>query len=55
MEKKNNPCRNYLYATYATCSSCNFDGKYTSQDKEVDESVVIREDDGDWREPLVEE
>ena len=23
-------------------------------DKEVDESVVIREDDGDWREPLVE-
>ena len=30
MEKKNNPCRNYLYATYATCSSCNLDGKYTS-------------------------
>lgn len=23
-------------------------------DKEVDESVVIREDDSDWREPLVE-
>ena len=23
-------------------------------DKEVDESVVIREDDGEWREPLVE-
>ena len=27
----------------------------SSADKEVDESVVIREDDGDWREPLVEE
>lgn len=30
MEKKNKPCSNYLYATYATCSSCNLDGKYTS-------------------------
>ena len=27
----------------------------SSADKEVDESVVIREDDGEWREPLVEE
>ena len=26
----------------------------SNADKEVDESVVIREDDGDWREPLVE-
>ena len=26
----------------------------SSADKEVDESVVIREDDGEWREPLVE-
>lgn len=26
----------------------------SNADKEVDESVVIREDDSDWREPLVE-
>lgn len=26
----------------------------SNADKEVDESVVIREDDGEWREPLVE-
>ena len=30
MEKKNKSCRYYLCATYATCSSCNIDGKYTS-------------------------
>ena len=27
----------------------------SNADKEVDESVVIRENDGEWREPLVEE
>lgn len=27
----------------------------SNADKEVDERVVIREDDGEWREPLVEE
>ena len=30
MEKKNKSCKYYLCATYATCSSCNLDGKYTS-------------------------
>ena len=28
--KEDKTCKNYLYATYATCSSCNLDGKYTS-------------------------
>ena len=64
MEKKNKSRKYYLCATYATCSSCNLDGKYTScygdyEEKCVNEEVLnnifIREDDSDWREPLVEE
>ena len=33
---------------------CNYPYEENCGDKEVDESVVIREDDGEWREPLVE-
>ena len=28
--KEDKTCKNFSPATYATCSSCNLDGKYTS-------------------------
>ena len=50
------PTREYKYSSYIACSV------YSSHtyaedcgDKEVHENVLIREDDGEWREPLVEE
>ena len=35
-----------IYSSYNYVESC--------EDEEVDEGVIVREDDGEWREPLVE-
>ena len=46
---KNDGCGygNYVYNNHAYFEGC--------ADEEVDNSIVIREDDGEWREPLVGE
>ena len=47
------PTREYKYST--SDYICNtFDYKEYKQDEEVDVDMRIREDDGDWKEPLVE-
>ena len=47
------PTREYKYST--SDYICNtFDYKEYKQDEEVDVDMRIREDDGEWREPLVE-
>ena len=38
---------NYIYSVHTYEENCG--------DEEVDKNMVIREDDGEWREPLVEE
>ena len=46
--------REYKYST--SDYICNtFDYKEHKQDEEVDADMCIREDDGEWRKPLVEE
>ena len=48
------PTREYKYST--SDYICNtFEYREYKQDKEVDVDIRIREDDGEWREPLVEE
>ena len=48
------PTREYKYLT--SDYICNtFDYRGYKQDEEVSEDMLIREDDGEWREPLVEE
>ena len=48
------PTREYKYST--SDYICNtFDYKEYKQDEEVDADMCIREDDGEWRKPLVEE
>ena len=48
------PTREYKYLT--SDYICNtFDYREYKQDEEVDVDMRIREDDGEWREPLVEE
>lgn len=44
---KNKNIDDYIYGYYAYKESCG--------DEEVPEDILIREDDGEWREPLVEE
>ena len=47
------PTREYKYQTSDyTCST--FDYREYVRDEEVHEDIRIREDDGEWREPLVE-
>ena len=47
------PTREYKYLT--SDYICNtFDYREYKQDEEVSEDMCIREDDGEWREPLVE-
>ena len=47
------PTREYKYQTSDfICST--FDYREYMQDEEVNEDIVIREDNGEWREPLVE-
>ena len=50
---RENPTREYKYQTSDfICST--FDYREYVQDEEVHEDVVIRENSGEWREPLVE-
>ena len=50
---RENPTREYKYLTSDyICST--FDYREYKQDEEVHEDMRIREDDGEWREPLVE-
>ena len=50
---RENPTREYKYQTSDfICST--YDYREYVQDEEVHEDVVIREDGGEWREPLVE-
>ena len=49
-EKPTRECK-YLTSSYI-CST--FDYREFMQDEEVQEDMVIREDGGEWREPLVE-
>lgn len=47
------PTREYKYLTSDyICST--FDYREENQDKEAHEDIFIREDDGEWRKPLVE-
>lgn len=51
---RENPTREYKYQTSDyICST--FDYREYMQDEEVHEDVIIRENGGEWREPLVEE
>ena len=47
------PTREYKYLT-SDFICCDYDYREENQDKEVHEDILIREDDGEWREPLVE-
>ena len=50
---REHPSREYKYQTIDhICST--FDYREYKQDEEVSEDMRIREDDGEWREPLVE-
>ena len=48
------PTREYKYLT-SDFICCNYNYREENQDKEAHEDIRIREDDGEWREPLVEE
>ena len=51
---RENPTREYKYQTSDyICST--YDYREYMQDKEILDDILIREDDGEWREPLVEE
>ena len=51
---RENPTREYKYLTSDyICST--FDYREYKQDEEISEDMRIREDDGEWQEPLVEE
>ena len=47
------PTREYKYLT-SNFICCDYDYREENQDKEAHEDILIREDDGEWREPLVE-
>lgn len=50
---RENPTREYKYQTSDyICST--YDYREYVQDEEVSDDILIREDDGEWREPLVE-
>ena len=48
------PTREYKYLT-SDFICCDYDYREENQDKEAHEDILIREDDGEWKEPLVEE
>lgn len=54
---RENPTREYRWKNddcgYSDCVYNNHDYLERCADEEVDISIVIREDDGEWREPLV--
>lgn len=47
------PTREYKYLT-SDFIRCDYDYREENQDKEAHEDILIREDDSEWREPLVE-
>ena len=47
------PTREYRYIT-SNFICCDYDYREENQDKEAHEDILIREDYGEWREPLVE-
>ena len=47
------PTREYKYLT-SNFICCDYDYREENQDKEAHEDILIREDDSEWREPLVE-
>ena len=47
------PTREYKYLT-SNFICCDYDYREENQDKEAHEDILIREDYGEWREPLVE-
>ena len=47
------PTREYRYIT-SNFICCDYDYRDENQDKEAHEDIRIREDDGEWKEPLVE-
>lgn len=52
---KNDDCGySGYYSGHSDCVYNNHDYLERCADEEVDSSIVIREDDGEWREPLVE-
>lgn len=48
------PNREYMHIT-SDFICCHYDYREETQDKEVCKDIRIREDDGEWKEPLVEE
>ena len=50
---RENPTREYKYQT-SDCICSIFDYREPMQDEEVFDDILIREDDGEWKEPLVE-
>ena len=50
---RENPNREYKVSSN-NCIFCFFAYKEIDANDEVDDTVLIREDDGEWREPLVE-
>ena len=46
------PTREYKYLT-SNFICCDYDYRVENQDKEAHEDIRIREDDGEWKEPLV--
>ena len=46
------PTREYKYLT-SNFICCAYDYREENQDKEAHEDILIREDDGEWKEPLV--
>ena len=49
------PTREYKYKTRDSYIYSSYAYKECYTDKEVDDILLIREDDGEWREPLIEE
>ena len=47
------PTREYKFLT-SNFICCDYDYRVENQDKEAHEDIRIREDDGEWKEPLVE-
>ena len=48
------PTREYKYLT-SDFICCDYDYREENQDKEAHEDIRVREDGGEWKEPLVEE
>lgn len=50
---RENPTREYKYAA-GSCIYTSFDYKENKQNVEIYEDICIRENDGEWKEPLIE-